>query len=499
MSNGRLPVGMRAEPHLLRTGVPRLDDILLGGLSEGRIYLVEGDPGTGKTTLATQFILEGHGQGERCLYVTLSESKLELELGAESHGWSMDGVPIAEFVPEEANLSAEDQYTVFHPSEVELATTIRKLISEIERVNPERLVIDALTDFRLLAQDAIRYRRQLLALKQFFMGRNLTVLLLDDRTSQPGDLQVHSLVHGVVRLENLRRSYSASRRRMEIVKMRGRSYLAGFHDYTIDREGVVIYPRLVTSGHGGASAAQQPLPSGLPALDAMFGGNMERNSSTLILGPTGVGKSSLAMQYAFAAAERGERAVLYSFDEALYTMRTRTLGLGMRIDDEIANGHLYLEQIDPAEVSPGEFVYRIRREVEERDAKVVVLDSLNGLQHSMPGEGDLALILHQLLIFLSQKNVATFLVLAQRGLVGTEYEDLEIGYLADNMLLMRFFEVAASIRRAISVVKKRSGAHEPTIREFRMGADGIHVGEELVSFKGILSGMPDFQKLPTAA
>ncbi len=495
MKDNVLTMGVPAELPLLPTGVSSLDDILFGGLPRGRVYLVEGDPGTGKTTLGTQFLLEGKRLGESCLYVTLSESKSELELAAQSHGWSLDGVPIAEFVPAEADFSGEDQYTVFHPSEVELATTIKKLIAEIEHINPDRLVIDALTEFRLLAQDPIRYRRQLLALKQFFTGRNTTVLLLDDTTHHHNDLQVKSIVHGVLRLENLQRSYGVSRRRIQIVKLRGRGYREGYHDYTIGREGVVIYPRIVAGDTASDHPKQQHLPSGLPAVDAMFGGGIERGSSTLILGPTGVGKSSMAMQYAFAAAARGERAVLYAFDEALHTIRRRARGFGMPVDTAIAEQHLCLQQVDPAELSPGEFVYRIKREVEERDAKVIIIDSLTGLQHSMPGEGDLALQLHELLLFLGQKNVATFLVLTQHGLLDTVSEDIEISYLADNVLLMRFFEAAASVRRAISVVKKRSGAHEQTIRELRMSAEGIHVGAQLVGFKGILTGVPDRETL----
>ena len=488
-----------SEPPRVCTGIPSLDDVLLGGLPKGHIYLVEGDPGTGKTTLGLQFLLEGRRTGQQCLYVTLSESKAELQLGAQSHGWSLDGIPIAEFVPEEANVSGEELYTVFHPNEVELATSIRKLLAEIERINPERLVLDSLTEFRLLAQDPVRYRRQLLALKQFFAGRHTTVLLLDDRThGARGDLQVHSIVHGVFRLENLPRSYGVNRRRMEIVKIRGLKYREGYHDYTIGHEGIAIYPRLTAGEHlsrNGDSSVQQHISSGLPGLDTMFGGGIERGSSTLILGPTGVGKSLVAMQYAYAAALRGERAVLYSFDEAVRTAKARARGLGMQIDAAIKSQHLCLEQVDPAELSPGEFVCRIKTEVEERGARIVVIDSLNGLRHSMPEEGDLVLQLHELLVFLAQKDVATFVVLTQRGLVGNNiYEDIEISYLADTVLLLRFFEVAATIRRAISALKKRSGAHEQTIRELRISAGGLEVREPLTRFKGILSGTPDFMQ-----
>ncbi len=486
----------RPDSSRLRTGISGLDDVLLGGLPKGNMYLLEGDPGTGKTTMALQFILQGKQEGERCLYISLAESKIELESEARSHNWSLDDIPIVEFVPEEASLDPDQQYTVFHPGEVELATTIKRLVAEVERVDPERLVVDSLSEFRLLAQDAVRYRRQVLALKQFFASRSTTVLLLDEQAN-PNDLQVHSIVHGVVSLETLRRSYGVVRRRLEIVKIRGAGYRGGFHDYTIDQRGVIVYPRLVAAEHQDNFPEEQLL-SGIPALDKMFGGGLERGSSTLILGPTGVGKSSIATLYAFAAATRGERAVLYSFDEAVRTAKVRARSLGMTIDRKIEK-HLGFEQIDPAELSPGEFVWRIKREVEERDTRVIAIDSLNGFIHSMPGEVDLALQLHELLTFLGEKGVATVLVLTQRGLVGEVYDEIEIGYLADTVLLMRHFEVAASVRHAISIVKKRSGRHDNTIRELRFDSEGLHLGEPLTGFKGILSGLPDsvqFEELP---
>lgn len=484
------------EPSRLPTGISGLDDVLLGGLPKGNMYLLEGNPGTGKTTVGLQFVLEGKRQGERCLYVALAESETELESAARSHNWSLDDLPIVEFVPEEASIDSDQQYTVFHPSEVEFTNNIKRLLVEFERVDPERLVVDSLSEFRLLAQDAVRYRRQLLALKQFFSGRRTTVLLLDDQTTG-NDTQVHSIVHGVVRLETLRRSYGVARRRLEVVKIRGAGYREGFHDYTVDQRGVTVYPRLVAAEHEGDLPEGQLL-SGLPALDEMFGGGVERGSSTLILGPTGVGKSSIATLYAFAAATRGERAVLYTFDEAVRTAKVRARSLGMPIDREIEKKHLCFEQIDPAELSPGEFVSRIRREVEERNTRVIVIDSLNGFMHSMPGELDLALQMHELLTFLGQKGVATVLVLTQHGLVGEVYADIEISYLADAVLLLRYFEVAASVRHAISILKKRSGRHENTIRELRFGSEGLWVGEPLTGFKGILSGLPDstqFQEL----
>ena len=479
----------------LLTGVLGLDDILLGGLSKRHMYLVEGQPGTGKTTLGMQFLLAGKSVGERCLYVTLSETKVELREAADSRGWSLDGIEFVEFVPDEAILADEQRYTVFHPGDIELASTIKKVIAEIERVAPDRLVIDSLSEFRLLAPEPFLYRRQLLALKQFFAGRSTTVLLLNDVAPEGDDHQVLSIVHGVISLSKLPRSYGVTRRRIEILKMRGADYRAGHHDYKLDAGGLSVYPRLVAAEHG-EDFADDLLSSNLPALDALFGGGIERGSSTLVFGPDGVGKSLIAMQYAYAAATRQERAVVYYFDETLRTAKKRASGLGMCVEAEIKANHLCLEQIDAAEISPGEFVWKIRREVEEKNARVVVIDSLNGYLLSMPGESDLALHMHELLEFLNQKGVSTFLVLGQQNLLGQGSSDINISYLADNALIMRYFEAGASVRRAISVLKKRSGTHENTIRELRFGSDGIQLGEPLAEFKGVLSGTPESVEVP---
>ena len=477
----------------LLTGVSGLDDILLGGLSRNHMYLVEGKSGTGKTTLGLQFVLEGKRVGERCLYVTLSESKAELEDAAASHGWSLDGIDIAEFAPDEASLSDEDRYTVFHPGEVELASTIKRLLAEIEKVGPDRLVIDSLSEFRLLSPDPLRYRRQLLALKQFFAGRKTTVLLLDAHLSDEGDQQVLSVVHGVIRFNRVQRSYGVTRHRLEIMKIRAAAYRKGYHDYTLDGRGILVYPRLIAAEHEDDFPDEQ-LSSHLPALDTMFAGGIERGTSTLVFGPAGIGKSAISMQYAYSAATRGERAVVYYFDETLRTAKKRARSLGMQVDARIEEQHLYLEQVDAAELSPGEFVWKIRRDVEEQNARVVVIDSLNGYLLSMPGEADLALHMHELLEFLNQKGVSTFVVLTQQTLLGEGPEDIDISYLADNVLILRYFEAEASVRRAISVLKKRSGAHENTIRELRFGPGGIHLGDPLADFKGLLSGSPDFVK-----
>ncbi|AFL87968.1 RecA-superfamily ATPase possibly involved in signal transduction [Terriglobus roseus DSM 18391] len=473
----------------LVTGAPGLDDILSGGLPAGQMYLLEGSPGTGKTTLAMQFILEGTRNGERCLYITLSEPRTELELSLRSHGWDPADLPIAEFVPAEASLSAEQQYTVFHPSEVELADTVEKLVATLDEVQPDRLVIDSLSELRLLASDNMRYRRQLLALKQYFAGKSTTVLLLDDLTGNGRDLQLHSIAHGVIRLEKISRSYGATRRQIEIVKLRGSGYREGFHDYVIQRGGVVIFPRLVAAEHGESFDGER-MASGLTQLDAMFGGGIARGSSTLFTGPPGSGKSTLAMQFAYAAAARGQRSIVYTFDEVLRTAKDRANALGMHVDVEVARGTLSISQVDPAELSPGEFIHDIRSDVEEHDTRVVVIDSLNGLMNSMPGERDLVMHLHELLSFLNQKGVITLLVLAQQGLVGTMHAQVDVSYLADTVVLMRYFESKGAIRQVISVLKQRVGAHERTLRELTFGANAIEVGEPLVNFQGILTGVP---------
>ncbi|SEC60459.1 ATPase domain-containing protein [Terriglobus roseus] len=473
----------------LDTGINGLDDILSGGLPAGQMYLLEGDPGTGKTTLAMQFILEGTRRGEKCLYITLSEPRSELELSMRSHGWDPADLPIAEFVPEEASLSAEQQYTVFHPSEVELAGTVEKLVSTLDDLQPDRLVVDSLSELRLLASDSMRYRRQLLALKQYFAGKSTTVLLLDDLTGNGRDLQLHSIAHGVIRLEKISRSYGATRRQIEIVKLRGSGYREGFHDYVIQRGGVMIFPRLIAAEHSESFEGER-IASGLTELDAMFGGGIARGSSTLFTGPPGSGKSTVAMQFAFAAAARGQRSIFYTFDEVLRTAKDRARALGMDIDRELERGTLSMSQVDPAELSPGEFIHQIRSDVDEKGTRVVVIDSLNGLMNSMPGERDLVMHLHELLAYLNQKGVVTLMVLAQQGLVGTMHAQVDVSYLADTVVLLRYFESKGAIRQVICVLKQRVGAHERTLRELVFGSNAIEVGEPLVNFQGILTGVP---------
>jgi circadian clock protein KaiC len=487
MNTVKTPV---VQPDRIKTGVSGLDDILSGGLPVGQMYLLEGTPGTGKTTIAMQFIMAGIQADEAALYITLSESKLELESSARSHGWNPQHLSIEEFIPEEASLSPEQQYTVFHPSELELASTVQKLTQLIEERKPRRLVIDSLSELRLLAADTMRYRRQLLALKQFFAGRDTTVLLLDDRSAEGSDMQLQSIAHGVIRLDRIKQSYGVNRRHVEVLKMRGSKFREGFHDYTIETGGVCIYPRLVANEHD-SNFPMERVRSGIDALDAMFGGGINRGSSTLLIGPTGAGKSTLAMQYAYTAAKRGDRAIVYAFDEVLRTAQERAEAFGLSVREEIAKGTLAMSQIDPAELSPGEFVWQIRRDVEEKDTRIVVIDSLNGLLNAMPGERDLTLQLHELVAFLNQKGVVTFIILTQHGLVGNMQTEIDVSYLSDTVVLLRYFEAEGEIRQVVSVLKQRVGRHERNLRQFRLDESKIEVGAPLKNFRGVLTGVPD--------
>ncbi len=476
----------------IETGVSGLDDILSGGLPAGQMYLIEGDPGTGKTTLAMQFILAGVPGGGKSIYITLSESRDELESSASSHGWNPKDIPIAEFVPAEASLQPEEQYTIFRPSEVELSDTIQKLTTLIESSKPDRVVIDSLSELRLLAADPMRYHRQLLALKHFFAGRDCTVLLLDDRTAEGSDTQLQSIAHGVIRLEKMHRSYGVTRRQLEVVKLRGSAFREGFHDYNILRGGLCVYPRLVAQEHLDAFAGGR-ISSDLPGLDQMFGGGVNRGSSTLLIGPSGCGKSTLAMVYGLAAAQRGERTIVYVFDEVLRTAQDRLESIGMHVRPEIAKGTLHMVQVDPAMLSPGEFAAQIRRDVDTHETRVVVIDSLNGYLTSMPGERDLNVHVHELIAYLNQKGVATFLIYTQHGLIGQMQTEVDISYLSDTVVLLRYFEASGSLRKLVSVVKQRVGHHEDTLRELKITSAGVEIGEPLTSFRGVMTGIPEIR------
>jgi circadian clock protein KaiC len=480
-------------PSLIASGNEGLDQILRGGLPANRLYLLEGAPGSGKTTLSLQFLHEAARRGERALYVTLSETKEELAVVAASHGWSIDDFDVFELSMADEVLGMGREQSVLYSWELELGETIKLIEAEVERVKPSRVVFDSLSEMRLLAQDPLRYRRQVLGLKQFFAGRDVTVLLVDDLTAsrEVGDTHLHSLCHGVITLERLTLDFGAARRRLQVQKLRGVDFIAGYHDFTIRKGGLDVYPRLVAAAHDRVPVGA-PIPSGVPELDALMSGGPLRGTSTLITGPAGTGKTTIALQYACAACERGEVAVLYEFDERINTLMARARAFNLDLQKYIDRGLLIVEQIDPAEMSPGEFAQRVRCRVEADQARVIVIDSLNGYLAAMPQEQQLILQMHEMLSFLNHYGVATFLINPQQGLVGTMASNINISYVADAVLLLRFFEADGRIRKAISVLKNRAGAHEDTIREFRVDAAGVRVGDPLVAFEGVLTGTPQY-------
>ena len=483
------------DPPRLSTGNDGLDDILGGGFDSNRLYLYEGRPGTGKTTLAMQFLIDGARRGERTLYVSLSESKRELKVVARRHGWTLDGIDIFELVSSETTLDPDRELTILHPAEMELNETTNLVFERVRETKPTRVVFDSLSEMRLLAQSPLRYRRQVLALKHFFTERDCTVILLDDLSSAENDLQLHSISHGVVLLEQLAIDYGAERRRLRVVKMRGINFRGGFHDFTIVKGGLDIYPRLIAAEHHKTFPGDFT-PSGNVELDELLGGGLERGTNALLIGGAGVGKSSLAMTYVAASAARNERAVIFAFDEGTATINARANAIGLPLEAGIEAGLISIQQIDPAEMSPGEFASRVRRAVEVDGARIVVIDSLNGYLNAMPDGRFLILQMHELLSYLSQLGVLTILVLAQHGLVGPIETPLDISYLSDAVVMLRYFEVNGTVRRAMSVVKKRSGNHEHTIREFKLGSTGVAVGPPLYGFTGIFSGTPVYVGKP---
>jgi circadian clock protein KaiC len=473
-----------------KTGIWGLDNILSGGFSRGHIFLVEGAPGTGKTTVALQFLLEGARAGEKGLYITLSETDEELRDGAASHGWTLgEGIEVFELLPPESLLDSEQQQSLLYSSDLELGETTKQIFEAVERTQPSRVVLDSLSEIRLLAQSSLRYRRQILAIKHYFAKFGTTVMLLDDLTAEIADKTVHSVAHGVLRLEELAPAYGAERRRARVIKYRGVKFRGGYHDATITKGGLNVFPRLVASEYR-SNLVRTTKSSGIAQLDKLLGGGIETGSSTLVLGPAGTGKSLTAIVNVTAAVARGERAALFVFDEELGLLFDRMKKLGIDLAAMQKSGKLLVEQVDAAELSPGEFAHRVRKQVDEHDIKTVVIDSLNGYQAAMPEENSLILHMHELLQYLNRRGAATFMTVAQHGLVGDMKAPIDVTYLADTVILLRYFEAAGSVRRAISVIKKRTGTHESTIREYRIDGRGLTIGAPLSEFQGVLRGVP---------
>jgi circadian clock protein KaiC len=488
-SGGPLP-GAGDDGSQVLTGIGGLDDILSGGLTRARIYLIEGPPGTGKTTLALQFLLEGQRAGERGLYISLGETVEELRASAASHGWSLDGLTLMEMVPDSA-LDPEEKQTLLHPSEFELGETTTRILARLEAERPDRVVIDSVAELRLLAQTPLRYRREFLALKGRFTRNHCTALLLDDQSGHPTGSPLHSIVHGVIALEQSTSRYGAERRSLRVVKFRGVQFRGGYHDYTIEKGGLAVYPRLV-AGQYGTGLSSVPVSTGLPELDSLLGGGLVPGTNTLVVGPTGTGKTSTATRCILSVLERGDPAAVFMFDEQLATFFERATGLGMDLRPHLDTGRLQVRQITPAELSPGQFVHYVRQAVETGGARAILIDSLTGYLTAMPNEDYLIIQMHELLSYLSQHGVVTLVILGQHGLVNGHHAPVDLSYLCDTMILMRDFEAGGAIRRCLSVVKTRISAHEATIREFSMGPDGLAVGPVLHEFDGILSGTPTY-------
>jgi circadian clock protein KaiC len=473
------------------TGIAGLDHILGGGFPSNHLYLIEGTPGSGKTTLGLQFLMRGVREGQRGLYITLSETAAELRTVAASHGWNLDGVEIFELVTEEG-LSPESEQSILHPSEVELGETTRGVMAAAERVKPSRIVFDSLSEMRLLAQNPLRYRRQVLALKSFFSSRGCTVLLLDDRSAERDDLQLHSIAHGVINLEQMVDRYGPERRRLRVIKMRGIPFRGGEHDFNLDTGGLAVFPRLVAAEHRELNETAV-VSTGTPELDKLLGGGLARGSNTLFSGPSGVGKTTTAIACVRAALLRGETAAYYLFDEGLGTLLTRSRALGLEIDGFVSGGQLQMHTLDPAEVSPGEFANMVSTAVDEGGVQTVVIDSLNAYLQAMSGDKHLLLQMHELLTYLNQRGVVTILILGEHGVLGEIRSDVDLSYLSDAIVLFRFFEARGSLLKAVSAIKSRTSEHELTIREFRLGKTGVQVGEALTDFEGVMSGVASYK------
>ncbi|MFZ2030956.1 MAG: ATPase domain-containing protein [Vitreimonas sp.] len=473
---------------LASTGIEGLDDVLRGGLARNRVFLLEGSPGTGKTTIALQFLIEGRRAGERGLYITLSETTEELISSAKSHGWSLDGIDIFELLPPESLLDDEQQQSLLYSSDLELGETTKRIFEAFEAAKPDRVILDSLSEIRLLAQSSLRYRRQILALKHYFATRNVTVILLDDLTTETNDKSVHSVAHGVVTLQELAPDYGADRRRLKVGKYRGQRFRGGFHDFCIKTGGVEVFPRLVSAEHK-TGFRRELLTSKSAELNALLGGGIERGSSVLALGPAGSGKSILILTFVANAIARGEKAAIFLFDEERALLVERSKALNFDLDAMLQSGNLVMQQVDAAELSPGEFAHSVRKCIDS-GAKTIVIDSLNGYQAAMPQEHALLLHMHELLQYANRQGATTFLTVAQHGLVGDMKSPVDLTYLADTVVLLRYFEALGRVRRAISVIKKRTSAHENTIREYVIDKRGLTLGQPLANFHGVLRGVP---------
>lgn len=475
------------------SGIPALDHVLKGGFPPHRLYVIEGNPGAGKTTLALQFLLEGVRQGERVLYITLSETNDELTEVTRSHGWSREGIELVELGDIAEQFHEQFDYTIYHPSDVELGETTKRVREAVEAINPTRLALDSVSELKIMSQSGARYRREILGLKQFFSGRKCTVLILDDLTTREGEQQLQSIAHGVIRMERTNREYGSTRRQLHIVKMRGVSFRDGFHDFTISTGGIQLYPRLVAAEHS-HDHVEGKIASGVDGLDELMGEGLDRGSSTLIVGPAGCGKTTLCTQYLLAACQRGEHVACYLFEESTPTFLKRAAGLGMNLAPFLESGLVQIHQLSAGELSPGEFAHRVRNSVEHEGVRMVLIDSLNGYLNAMPSEVYLMIQMHELLTYLGQRGVLSLIVLSQHGMVGSGMKaPVDLSFLADTVILLRFFEAQGEVRQAISVLKKRLSAHERTIREMRLGPGGIHVGAPLREFEGVLTGVPRYR------
>ncbi len=476
----------------VRTGIGGLDEILRGGLPRDRMYVIEGDPGAGKTTLALQFLLEGSRRGETVLYVTLSETAEELIEVADSHGWSLDGVNLLELGVLGERLEHDAAYTVYHPADVELGETTKRIREEVTRLTPSRVVLDSVSELKVLSETNARYRREILGMKQFFVGKQCSVLVLDDRTSRQ-ELQLQSIAHGVIGMERERREYGETRRQIHILKMRGVRFRDGAHDFVIKTGGLQVYPRISATGPG-KHYPPDDMKSGVAEIDSLLGGGLDRGSSNLIIGPAGCGKTTLCSQFMLASLARGEAVECFLFEESIRTFLVRAAGLGMDFNPHLESGLLVLHQVDSGELCPGELAFLVSEAVEKRNVRVLMIDSLNGYLNAMPSERFLVIQMHELLMHLGKQGVVTLLVMAQHGMMGSAMQTpIDVSFLADTVVLLRYFEALGEVRQAISVVKKRRSGHERTIREMKLGPGGVIVGEPLRQFEGVLTGVPRYR------